>query len=156
VTGVLDRAVYDMSEPERRPPFFLRPLFAIPILILLLALGAGAWFGLSFIGRYEKKAAEFDLAKLDSVESASVIYDRYGQVFGKIFIQNREQVTLDQISPYLVDAVISEEDNRFYEHRGVDFYGIFRALLKNTQERIRSGRSDVPSENTRGLSGDAD
>jgi membrane peptidoglycan carboxypeptidase len=141
-----------MSEPERRLPFFLRPLFAIPVLILLLALGAGAWFGLNFVGRYEKKAAEFDLTKLDAVESASVIYDRYGQVFGKIFIQNREQVTLDQISPYLVDAVIAEEDNRFYEHRGVDFYGIFRALLKNTQAgRISQGASTVTQQLARNV-----
>src|SRR3984893_2628257 len=108
-----------MSKPERRRPFFLRPFFLITVLFLFVLAGIGAWFALEFIHKYEKKAAEFDLAKLDAVESASVIYDRYGQVFGKIFIQNREQVTLDQISPYLVDAVISEEDNRFYEHSGI-------------------------------------
>src|ERR1700751_1547495 len=131
-----------MKEPARRAPFYRRPIFLIPVLLLLL-VGAGAtWFGLDFIGRYEKEAAGFDLSKLDSVESASVIYDRYGQPFGKNFIQNREQVTLDQISPYLVDAVIAEEDNRFYEHSGVDFYGIFRAMLKNTRAgRIRQGAS---------------
>ena len=52
------------------------------LLILFLLIGVGAWFALNYIGRYEQKAAEFDLAKLDAVESASVIYDRYGQVFG--------------------------------------------------------------------------
>jgi membrane peptidoglycan carboxypeptidase len=141
-----------MSEPERRRPFYLRPLFAIPVLILFLLIGVGIWFAQNFIGRYEQKAAEFDLAKLDAVESASVIYDRYGQVFGKIFIQNREQVTLDQISPYLVDAVIAEEDNRFYEHSGADFYGMFRALLKNTQAgRIRQGASTVTQQLARNV-----
>jgi len=141
-----------MSKLERRPPFFLRPFFLITVLILFLLAGVGAWFGLDFIGRYEKKAAEFDLTKLDSVESASVIYDRYGQVFGKIFIQNREQVSLDQISPYLVDAVIAEEDNRFYEHSGVDFFGMFRALLKNTQAgRIRQGASTVTQQLARNV-----
>jgi 1A family penicillin-binding protein len=141
-----------MSEPKRRRPFFRRRFFVVTILILLILVGAGAWVGFNFISRYEKKAAEFDLAKLDAVESASVIYDRYGQVFGKIFIQNREQVNLDQISPYLVDAVVSEEDNRFYEHRGVDFYGIFRALLKNTQAgRIRQGASTVTQQLARNV-----
>src|SRR3984893_12459076 len=141
-----------MSEPRRRPPFFLRKFFVITVLILLILVGAGTWVGFNFISRYEKKAAEFDLSKLDSVESASVIYDRYGQVFGKIFIQNREQVTLDQISPYLVDAVIAEEDNRFYEHSGVDFYGIFRALIKNTQAgRIRQGASTVTQQLARNV-----
>src|SRR3984893_11432440 len=141
-----------MTEPERRPPFFFRPLFVTAVLILLLLAGVSGWFVLDFIGRYEKKAAEFDLSKLDSVESASVIYDRYGQVFGKLFIQNREQVTLDQISPYLVDAVISEEDNRFYEHSGVDFLGMFRAMLKNTQAgRIRQGASTVTQQLARNI-----
>jgi membrane peptidoglycan carboxypeptidase len=142
-----------MSEPKRRrPPFFLRKFFVITLLILLVAVGVGAWFALDFVHRYERKAAEFDLSKLDAVESASVIYDRYGQVFGKIFIQNREQVTLDQISPYLVDAVVAEEDNRFYEHGGVDFYGIFRALIKNTQAgRIRQGASTVTQQLARNV-----
>src|SRR6478736_1174640 len=141
-----------MSKPKRRPPFFLRKLFVVTVLILLVAAGIGAWFALEFIHKYEQKAAEFDLAKLDAVESASVIYDRYGQVFGKIFIQNREQVTLDQISPYLVDAVIAEEDNRFYEHSGVDFFGMFRALLKNTQAgRIRQGASTVTQQLARNV-----
>ena len=141
-----------MSELERRRPFFLRPFFIITVVVLCLLAGVGTWFGLDFVGKYEKKAAEFDLAKLDAVESASVIYDRYGQVFGKIFIQNREQVSLDQISPYLVDAVIAEEDNRFYEHSGVDFYGIFRALIKNTQAgRIRQGASTVTQQLARNV-----
>src|ERR1700738_1130960 len=141
-----------MTEPERRPPFFFHPLFVTAVLILLLLAGVSGWFVLDFIRRYDQKAMEFDLAKLDSVESASVIYDRYGQVFGKIFIQNREQVTLDQISTYLVDAVIAEEDNRFYEHSGVDFYGMFRALLKNTQAgRIRQGASTVTQQLARNV-----
>src|SRR5580692_11228876 len=141
-----------MSEPKRRPSFFLRPWFAIPLLILFVLIGVGAWFGLGFVKKYEKKAAEFDLGKLDAVESASVVYDRYGQVFGKIFIQNREQVGLDQISPYLVDAVIAAEDNRFYEHSGVDFFGMFRALLKNTQAgRIRQGASTVTQQLARNV-----
>src|ERR1700747_2521724 len=141
-----------MSELKRRPSFFLRPVFTIPLLILFVLIGVGAWFGLEFIKKYEKKAAEFDLGKLDSVESASVIYDRYGQVFGKIFIQNREQVGLDQISPYLVDAVIASEDSRFYEHQGVDLFGIFRAMLKNTQAgRIRQGASTVTQQLARNV-----
>src|ERR1700676_2267144 len=141
-----------MSKPERRRPFFLRPFFLITVLFLFVLAGIGAWFALEFIHKYEKKAAEFDLAKLDAVESASVIYDRYGQVFGKIFIQNREQVNLDQISPYLIDAVVAEEDNRFYEHSGVDFYGIFRALIKNTQAgRIRQGASTVTQQLARNV-----
>jgi len=115
-------------------------------------IGIGVWLGLGFIRRYEAKAAEFDLGKLESVESASVVYDRYGKEFGKIFIQNREQVALDQISSHLVDAVIAAEDNRFYEHSGVDLFGIFRALLKNTKAgRIRQGASTITQQLARNV-----
>jgi membrane peptidoglycan carboxypeptidase len=142
----------DMSEPVHRPPFFLRPFFVVPVILLIILAAAGTWIGLGFIRRYEEKAAQFDLSKLNSVEIASVIYDRYGQVFGKIFIQNREQVGLDQISPYLVDAVIAEEDSRFYEHSGVDLYGIFRALIRNTQAgRIRQGASTITQQLARNV-----
>jgi len=141
-----------MSEPKRRPPFFLRPWFTVPVIILIALIGIGAALGLQFIRKYEAKAAEFDLGKLDSVESASVVYDRYGKEFGKIFIQNREQVPIDQISPFLVDAVVSAEDNRFYEHSGVDFLGIFRAMLKNTKAgRIRQGASTVTQQLARNV-----
>ena len=148
----VEAAEHMMSEPIRRPPFFLRPWFTVPAIVLIVLIGIGVWLGLGFIHRYEAKAAEFDLGKLESVESASVVYDRYGKEFGKIFIQNREQVSLDQISPYLVDAVVAAEDNRFYEHSGVDLFGIFRAMLKNTQAgRIRQGASTVTQQLARNV-----
>ncbi|HEY4781287.1 MAG TPA: PBP1A family penicillin-binding protein [Chthoniobacterales bacterium] len=134
-----------MTEPKK--PFYRRIWFIVAsILVLMFALiAAGFYFGV--IVRYEEKAAEFDLKKLDEIESASVVYDRYGEVYGKIFIQNREQVSLDQISPNLVNAVISAEDNRFYEHSGVDLWGIFRAAFKNTQAgRIRQGASTLTQQ----------
>jgi 1A family penicillin-binding protein len=134
-----------MTEPKK--PFYRRSWFIITgILVLLFAL-VGAGFYFRVIVRYEKKAAELDLKKLDEIESASVVYDRYGEVYGKIFIQNREQVSLDQISPNLVNAVISAEDNRFYEHSGIDLWGIFRAAFKNTQAgRIRQGASTLTQQ----------
>src|SRR5215472_8741089 len=136
-----------MSVPRRRRPFFLRPWFVVLVGILVVLSGIGALLGLGYVRKYEAKAAEFDLGKLESVESASVVFDRYGKEFGKIFIQNREQTTLDQISPHLVDAVVAAEDNRFYEHSGVDLLGIFRAMLKNTQAgRIRQGASTVTQQ----------
>jgi len=134
-----------MSGPKK--PFYRRIWFIIAgALVLLLMLAAiGFYFGV--VVRYEEKAAEFDLKKLDEIESASVVYDRYGEVYGKIFIQNREQVSLAQISSNLVNAVISAEDNRFYEHSGIDLWGIFRAAFKNTQAgRIRQGASTLTQQ----------
>jgi 1A family penicillin-binding protein len=134
-----------MTEPKK--PFYRRVWFFVTGVLALLLVLAAAGFYYGVVVRYEKKAAEFDLRKLEEIESASVVYDRYGEVYGKIFIQNREQVSLDQISPNLVNAVISAEDNRFYEHSGVDLWGIFRAAFKNTQAgRIRQGASTLTQQ----------
>jgi 1A family penicillin-binding protein len=136
-----------MSSQRKRRPFYLRVWILLLGILLLGSAAGGWWFYANYILRYELKAAEFDLSKLDNLESASVIFDRHGNLFGKIFIQNREQVSLDQISHNLVDAVVSAEDNRFYEHSGIDFLGMFRAALKNTQAgRIRQGASTLTQQ----------
>ena len=70
------------------------------------------------------------------MESASVIFDRNGQVLGRIFTQNREQVPFSELSKNLVDAVIAREDARYYEHKGVDYKGVARALWMNWRENL--------------------
>src|SRR4051794_12308104 len=136
-----------MTGPVRRKPLYRRFWFVGLAFLVMAGLGATVYFYFGIVVRYEAKAAEFDLSKLDNLESASILYDRFGNVYSKLFIQNREHVSLDQISPHLVDAVISVEDNRFYEHSGIDFLGIFRAALKNTTSgRIRQGASTVTQQ----------
>ncbi|MBV9490359.1 MAG: PBP1A family penicillin-binding protein [Verrucomicrobia bacterium] len=136
-----------MTPPARRKPFYRRVWFVAFVVLLLIGLGGAAFFYFGVVARYEAKAAEFDLSKLENLESASIIYDRFGNVYSKLFIQNREQVSMDQISSHLADAVVSAEDNRFYEHSGIDFLGIFRAALKNTKSgRIRQGASTITQQ----------
>src|SRR5918994_6608328 len=47
-----------------------------------------------------------------------------GSVIAHLYAENRTRVPLDQISPYMKDAVIAIEDSRFYEHGGVETTGI--------------------------------
>ncbi|MEO7123752.1 MAG: transglycosylase domain-containing protein [Lacisediminihabitans sp.] len=48
-----------------------------------------------------------------------------------IYKQNRQEVTWDQVSPFLKNAVVDGEDRRFYHHGGVDLPSVARAAIKN-------------------------
>ncbi len=63
---------------------------------------------------------------------SSQIYDKDGNVLYTIFgAENREEISLNDVSKNLVNATIVVEDERFWKHYGIDFKGIFRALRSN-------------------------
>ncbi len=146
---VIRKQYYSWEDPrnETRKPFYKRKLLWIP-LVSLLVLAFAAWvaFGI-FTHQFEKRAEEFDLAQVEKMESASVLFDRHGKEFGKLFIQNRQPVPYDQIAPMLTQAVIAAEDNKFYEHDGVDYMGIARAAVTNYRKgKISQGASTVTQQ----------
>lgn len=57
------------------------------------------------------------------------VYSRNGRLLGQIGEQRRVPVTWEEIPPVVVQAVLAAEDDRFFEHPGVDWQGVVRALL---------------------------
>ncbi len=132
---------------QRRRPFFMRWWFYWPAgsLVAGALLAWAAW--VYFSTKFERRAAEFDLAQLERMEAASVLYDREGKELGKIFIQNRHPVSLDKVSPLMVKAVVAAEDNKFFEHHGVDYIGVLRAAITNYRRgKISQGASTVTQQ----------
>ncbi len=71
-----------------------------------------------------------------SSDQASEIYSADNILLGKYFRENRSPVDLTQISPNVINALISTEDVRFYEHSGIDakgFFAIFWYMVKGDQ-----------------------
>ena len=84
--------------------------------------------------------------------SASQVYDIHGDLIAKLFEENRIVVPLNKMSPHLIDAVIANEDTRFYQHRGIDPIGIARALVVNiTSGDIAEGGSTITQQLARGM-----
>lgn len=62
---------------------------------------------------------------------ASEVISSDGKVLGTYFVQNRSNVTFEELSPDLVNALIATEDIRFYNHSGIDFKRSFTILFYN-------------------------
>ena len=83
---------------------------------------------------------------------ATEILDRYGKVMDRIYIENRTVLPLAQMPPLLAKAFVAAEDGRFYDHPGLDFWSVFRALINNVKEGRRSqGGSTITQQVARSL-----
>ncbi|MHA2621558.1 MAG: transglycosylase domain-containing protein [bacterium JZ-2024 1] len=74
--------------------------------------------------------------KIPVLENPTTFYGRGQVLIARLYTINRVPKPLEEISPYIKQAFIAIEDQRFYAHHGVDF----KALLRSTWANVRSGR----------------
>ncbi|WP_306908475.1 transglycosylase domain-containing protein [Arthrobacter sp. B3I9] len=83
--------------------------------------------------------------QVDPPSQSTTVLAADGSVIANLYAENRTKVSLDQMSPFIKDAVIAIEDNRFYEHGGVDTTGIMRALV-STARGNKQGASTITQQ----------
>lgn len=72
------------------------------------------------------------------------VYSADGQLIGEFGEERRAVVALDQVPKNLVDAIVAAEDERFFQHSGVDYMGVARAALSNfASGGVRQGASTI-------------
>jgi len=91
----------------------------IGVFILFLLMLNWGWIG--------------DMPDLNDIENptaslASQVYAQDGTPMGKYYLEDRISVKYRDISPYLIQALVSTEDKRFYDHYGIDGEGLLRAI----------------------------
>ncbi|MCB0501584.1 MAG: transglycosylase domain-containing protein, partial [Bacteroidetes bacterium] len=96
---------------------FFVGLFSIPIFFFLV--GKGLLGPLPTSDKIENPKANL----------ASEVFSADGVLIGKFYTQNRTRVEYDELSPNIVNALISTEDERFKKHSGIDLEGTFRAIF---------------------------
>ncbi|MGZ6792983.1 MAG: transglycosylase domain-containing protein, partial [Mycobacteriales bacterium] len=82
-----------------------------------------------------------------ALQQRSRILDADGHVLATLFTENRVQVRLDDVPVLARQALIAIEDNRFYEHRGIDVKGTLRALARNSSSgAVQQGGSTLTQQ----------
>jgi len=88
------------------------------------------------LGIFGKLPSFHDLENPNS-NLASEIITEDNKVLGTYYVENRSNVKYSELSPYLVKALISTEDKRFYSHSGIDYWRtvtvVFHTLMNNKQ-----------------------
>jgi penicillin-binding protein 1B len=87
-----------------------------------------------------------DLVTSEDVIDASLEPEALGGFYDEVW-EERRVVTLDQIPPRMVQAVLAAEDNRFFEHGAIDLRGIARAFVRNVAAgRVVEGGSTLTQQ----------
>ncbi|NPV65726.1 MAG: hypothetical protein HPY64_01120 [Anaerolineae bacterium] len=130
----------------------LAAVFGLLGLLFVLFVGS-ALFYISRVNRYSERIAS--LAEIAGEFQTTRIYDKDGNLLTQINDPTggtRISTTLDQISPFLIHAVISTEDERFYQNPGWDPIAIMRAAIQNLQSgAVVSGASTITQQLARAL-----
>lgn len=121
---------------------FLKIILGIVIFIVVMAAGVGIGFMTANMN------ARPDIAGEIVPQASSQIYDSAGNEIANIHAaENRMPVKIEQIPINLQRAFISIEDNRFYEHKGIDPRGLARALYSNiVKQEIAEGGSTITQQ----------
>jgi penicillin-binding protein 1A len=126
---------------------FLKPLPAflrVPIRIGGDLAISGAYIGLVMAVFYYIRAKPYDMAKVAEMPQRTIVYDRRGEELGRIHGEKRDVIDISQVSPDFLAAILSREDERFYNHGGVDWIGVGRAVVENLKRGgIEQGASTL-------------
>ena len=82
---------------------------------------------------------------------ATEIYDVTGRQIESFKDKNKEIIPYEKIPQYLIDALISIEDQTFFTHKGVDYKGVLRSLINNISSQTRQGGSTITQQLVKNL-----
>jgi penicillin-binding protein 1A len=116
---------------------------------VLLALGAAGVAAIATLALRDLP----DLGALDDYRPALTtgVYDRNGVLIGEFFEERRQLTAMEQIPPLVVNAFLAAEDDKFFEHSGVDFVSMLRAALINTFTDETQGASTITQQLAKNL-----
>ena len=116
-------------------PRILVTLVAIIAVLTFMIGGWAVWFSYELTaGLPDKKA----LKAIGDMVQATTILDAADKPAFTIFKEQRIEIPLGKMSPNLIKAVVSVEDQRFYEHSGVDAVRVAAAVVRNFEEGRRA------------------
>ncbi len=142
------KLVFGNARSSKALPVILR-LAAWAVLSFTMLVGMAGAAAYVYLSRDLPEIPPFGSIRFGT---ASSIADERGLLLGEVFSERRYLTSIDAIPELLVKAVLSSEDERFFEHSGTDLRGIARALIANLRAgKVREGASTITQQVARSL-----
>lgn len=116
-------------------------IIALPILI-------GVFFvSLVYLGVWGKIPSKNELSELQ-YQRASEVYSADSVLIGKFYLYDRQPIAYEELPDHLIAALISIEDERYYDHKGIDIKSLFRVGIKGLllQDESSGGGSTLTQQ----------
>jgi len=129
------------GRPNKKRRHGWRWLFAFVFILLPAAATVAV---LAFFAVW---AQTFDLKRLGTMPERNTVFDVDGKIYSRLAGANRLKVSLKEVSPLFIQALLAREDTRFYEHGGIDWRGVARALFRDiTSGSAKEGASSITQQ----------
>jgi penicillin-binding protein 1A len=118
--------------------------------LLILSISIGATAGVLFV--YSSELPQVETLEDNPPSVITEVYADDNQIIGSFALERRIVVSWDDIPPVVRDAIVSVEDQNFWEHMGIDLVGIARATIKNIMNgRVTEGASTLTQQLAKNL-----
>lgn len=137
-----------LKHAGKRPRIFRWVLYGAAI-VLLFVVG---FVGMVWMGVFGSVPDRGELSSINN-QVATEVYSADSVLLGRYYLQERSPVRADQIPEGLRNALVSTEDARFYQHRGIDVRSLLRVLVKTLalQDQSAGGGSTITQQLAKNL-----
>ncbi|MBQ3106588.1 MAG: transglycosylase domain-containing protein [Eggerthellaceae bacterium] len=121
---------------------------ALIVVLALAVVGFGLFQGVSgIVNKWLEDLPSVDNTEAFEYSEKTRLYANDGTtLLAEFYLQDQRPVTIDQVSEYVLKGTVATEDERFYDHAGVDFMGIARALVNNMMGGELEGASTITQQ----------
>jgi penicillin-binding protein 1A len=110
---------------------FFEKAVKISIAVIMISVTALTVFGVVSYFYFTHNLPSIETLKNYKPSTVTKIFSEDGEVIGEFFYEKREVVSLDRVPNHLIQAFVAGEDARFFQHKGIDYLAILRALFRN-------------------------
>ena len=101
------------------------------ITVIMISITTLTVFGVTSFFYFTHDLPSIETLKNYKPSTVTKIFSDEGEVIGEYFYERREVISLDRVPGYLIQAFVAGEDARFFQHKGLDYLAILRALFRN-------------------------